>query len=506
MISLLKKSSLTIDQDVYQSMYEHALVGIIFFAPSGVILKVNHMACEIMGQTEEKMMSKTLNEFTHIDDQEIDAETFFKLGNREINFYTTEKKLIKGNNKIIHGKMSFNRIDDEMGRPRYVVCFLEDVSLQVQIENDKEIMQKKLFQSSKLASLGQLAAGVGHEINNPLAIINGYIELFESKIIKDDYSKMDLLNNIQKQKMAANRIASIVNGLRSYACKNDVDVDKIDIHEVIDNVLDMLYMVFEKANVNIIKEYSKGNFWILGNFNKFQQVITHLLSNAKDATENKKRRIIVIKTMIDNDWGVVKITDNGTGMTQEVQEKIFDTFFTTKDVGKGSGLGLGIVKNIIEASGGNIDLISQPQMGATFSIKLPLSKMNSQPHLNLVKTLMEGRVLVIDDESEIRNILGERLSRMGFKVDIAEDGEAGFALVMKNHYKYVFTDLLMPNMDGGEMIKKIKKLPDFEGKIFIMTGIVEKIGSEISMFSDGCLMKPFDYIKILNLLSKFENK
>jgi len=119
---------------------------------------------------------------------------------------------------------------------------------------------------------------------------------------------------------------------------------------------------------------------------------------------------------------------------------------------------------------------------------------------------MEGRVLVVDDESEIRNILGERLSKMGFEVDIANDGEVGFDLVKKNHYKYLFTDLLMPNMDGEEMIKKIKKLPGFEGKIFIMTGIVEKIGSEVSMLSDGCLMKPFDHIKLLNLLSKFEKK
>ncbi|OFZ23623.1 MAG: hypothetical protein A2202_04665 [Bdellovibrionales bacterium RIFOXYA1_FULL_36_14] len=506
MISPLRKSSLTIDHDVYQSMYEHAHVGIIFFDPSGVILKVNQRACEIMGQAQEDMIAKTLNDFTHIDNQGIDTDTFLKLGKREINSCTVEKKLIKGNHKIIHGKMSFNRIDDEFGRPRYVVCFLEDISLQVQMENEKEIMLKKLFQSSKLASLGQLAAGVGHEINNPLAIINGYIELFEAKINKDEYSKTELLNNIQKQKMAANRIANIVSGLRSYACKNDVEVVRIDMHEVIDNVLDMLYMVFEKANVNIIKEYSKGNFWILGNFNKFQQVITHLLSNAKDATEYNKRRIIVIKTMIDEDWGVVKITDNGTGMTLEVQEKIFDTFFTTKEVGKGSGLGLGIVKNIIEASGGNIDLISQPQMGATFNIKLPLSKTDSTPHLNLVSPLMEGRVLVVDDESEIRNILGERLSKMGFVVDIANDGEAGLDFVMKNSYKYVFTDLLMPNMDGEEMIKKIKKLPGFEGKIFIMTGIVEKIGSEISMYSDGCLMKPFDYMKIHNLLSKFEKK
>jgi len=504
MISLLRKMEQTIDQDAYQSMFEHAHVGIIIFDLSGVILKVNHMACEIMGHNQEHMIFKTLNDFTHIDDQKIDTGTFLKLEKREINSYTTGKKLIRGDHQIIHGKISYTRIDDEFNQPRFVVCFLEDVSLQVQMEEDKENMTRKLFQSSKLASLGQLASGVGHEINNPLAIINGYLELFESKVRKDDYSKNDLLNNIHKQKIAVTRIANIVNGLRSYACENDVEVDTIDIHEVIDTVLDMLYLVFEKANINIIKEYAKENFWVLGNFNKFQQSITHLLSNAKDATEGKKRRMIVIKTMLEDEWGVIKITDNGMGMTDEVQGKVFDTFFTTKEVGKGSGLGLGIVKNIVEASGGSIDLISQPQMGATFNIKLPLFKVNSKTNFNMVKPLLNGRVLVVDDECEIRNYLGERLSKLGFEVDVAEDGKVGFDFVLKHRYKYVFADLLMPNMDGEEMIKKIKKLPDFDGKIIIITGLVEKIGSEISMFSDGCLLKPFDHTKILNLLDKFE--
>ncbi|OFZ24983.1 MAG: hypothetical protein A2381_12970 [Bdellovibrionales bacterium RIFOXYB1_FULL_37_110] len=506
MISLLKKMEPTIDLDAYQSLYEHALTGIIFFDPSGVILQVNPRACEIMGQKKEDMIFKTLNEFTHINDQGIDAEIFLKLQRRELNSYITERKLIKGFSQVIHGKISYSRIDDVLGGLKYVVGFLEDVSQQVQMENDKENMMRKLFQSSKLASLGQLASGVGHEINNPLAIINGHIELLELKIKKDEYSKMDMLNHIQKQKIAVSRIANVVNGLRSYSCENDVEVVKIDMHEVIDTVLDMLYAVFEKANVHIIKEYSKGNFWVLGNFNKFEQVITHLLTNAKDATENKKRRVIVIKTMVDNDVGVIKIADNGTGMTKEVQEKVFDTFFTTKEVGKGCGLGLGIVKNIVEASGGSIDLISQLQMGATICIKLPLLKISFESLLKIVKPRMKGRVLVVDDEFEIRNYLGDQLSNMGFEVDIAEDGQAGFDLVLKHSYKYVFADLLMPIMDGEEMIKKIKKLPNFDGKIFIITGLVERIGSEISMFSDGCLMKPFDHPKIFNLLAKFEKK
>ena len=207
--------------------------------------------------------------------------------------------------------------------------------------------------------------------------------------------------------------------------------------------------------------------------------------------------MISIKTENKKDNLALSITDNGSGISDEVKEKIFETFFTTKEVGKGTGLGLGLLKDIVQKMDGEIDLKSEIGGTTTFTVTFPLTheQIESQSEPIVIGTL-EGSVLVVDDEEDIREILVEYLSNMGLDVDDVENGEEGLKKIKEKKYDYVCTDMKMPKMLGDEFVKEAKKLPNGNTKYFIITGGVtthyskEEI-TRLKQLADGYILKPF---------------
>lgn len=275
--------------------------------------------------------------------------------------------------------------------------------------------QAQLIQTEKMSSLGQLVAGVAHEINNPVNFINGniihakeYIEqllqllqlyqreypeptpAIKSAIEIDEleFLTQDLKRILDSMKMGSERIRDIVLSLRNFSRLDEAEMKTVDIHSGIESTLLILQNRFKAKSdhpaIEIIKEY--GQLPLVECFvGQLNQVFMNIINNALDALENlsvshpdHKPQIVILTFVLNSDWVTIEITDNGPGIPQEVQKLIFDPFFTTKPVGKGTGLGMTISYQIIaEKHQGRLDCISSPGAGTKFRIEVPMQQNQS---------------------------------------------------------------------------------------------------------------------------------
>jgi signal transduction histidine kinase len=237
--------------------------------------------------------------------------------------------------------------------------------------------QQQIVRSEKLASIGQLVAGIAHEINNPVnAIVNtvGPLEEAVSNIDKDPEAARDVVEMIKVVQRGAQRTKAIVSALHNYSRTDDESVVDFDIDRSIDDSLELLRHLL-KQNVTVVKQYNNPGR-VRGHAGQINQVFMNLLTNAAQALSQREEAKITIETkggisVGEQDGVEVKITDNGQGIPPEVLPRIWDPFFTTKDVGEGTGLGLSIVHELVERHGGTIECETKLGEGTTFTVRLP---------------------------------------------------------------------------------------------------------------------------------------
>lgn len=243
------------------------------------------------------------------------------------------------------------------------------------VDMEKELLDEQLIQSQKLASIGEFSAGIAHEINNPLAVINVETELIQSLVQKDDDTEpielADVNDSLGEIKKQVNRCKEITHKLLNFARKMDSVIKEVNIHTLIDEVVGMREREASFVNIAILKEYQPGLPAVFSDPSLLRQVILNLLNNAIDALAQGGE--LVIGTRIEQtDTVAIFVKDSGMGIPAENLKKIFDPFFTTKPPGKGTGLGLSICHGIIQKLGGNIVVDSEVGKGTIFTIKLPV--------------------------------------------------------------------------------------------------------------------------------------
>jgi PAS domain S-box-containing protein len=310
-------------------------------------------------------------DIVHPDDQNILARYLTEevIGRKQP--FSKEYRIVRKNDGetrwvIGHGEVAL----DSIGTVTSMIGTIQDITDRKRLEKEAMDAQSKLLHSSKLASVGLLAAEVAHEIKNPLAIIKGHVE-----VIADALEEMggsdEVERSLDKQNKAIERVEKIVNGLRTFARPDKDILEPMDIHQALRDTLAICETIYVKNGITINAHLKSIHPLVHGNPGKFQQVIMNLLSNAKDACEAvNKGGIISIDTSDEGAFTVLKISDNGSGISQEHLSKIFDPFFTTKAPGKGTGLGLPISSEIIKTFGGTFTVDSEVGFGTTFTIRL----------------------------------------------------------------------------------------------------------------------------------------
>jgi PAS domain S-box-containing protein len=430
----------------------------------------------------------------HPDDLGPTEEVFQKCIANKSDFHS-EFRVVRKNDEISYVKAAARVFYADNGLPNHIIGVNWDVTAERLAEQQKLRQKRIADHQSQLASIGQLAAGVGHEVNNPLAIAITTLESLKKShaFSEPDQRRMEILSD------SLWRIESIVSGLRDFSRVNDKQ-EVFTLEEIIRGTLNLVQHIFEKDGVQIEVQNLLGKTALVeGNKTQLQQVIMNLLTNARDATEGCPTRLIRIDGGTEKDFHWLTVTDNGHGIPEEAQSRIFDSFFTTKEVGKGVGIGLSLCHSIMTEHKGEITVQSTAGSGTQFKLKLPISKklLASLDCHNYPspkdQSLLKKRILVADDERNLREILVEYLEEWGHICIQAVNGEQAWDLFRERpqFFDLVLSDIKMPVLNGIELIKKIKEsYPNSQTKTILTTGGIER-SQEAEINSDAIIYKPF---------------
>lgn len=359
--------------------------------------------------------------------------------------------------------------------------------------------QEQLIQSEKLSAVGEFVAGVAHELNNPLAAVMGFAELLREAHADSQYKRQ--LDLIYK---AAQRCQKIVQALLSFARRHRVERKPVSPNELIEAVLEIVAYPLRTGNIELITALDPKAPMIMADGHQIQQVLLNIVNNSRQAIETHQSggKIRITSAVSAQNVRIV-IQDNGPGIHPENLRRVFDPFFTTKEVGKGTGLGLSLCYGIIKEHGGNIFAESRPGEGATFVIELPVAQgvANTAEESDAAQAeksdQYEGankKVLVIDDEEAILQMVGESLRRSHFQVDTACDGEAALQLIKDNHYDVTLCDWKMPGLNGQQVYERMSSInPGLCKRLIFCTGDVvnERMQDFLRSEKRPCLSKPF---------------
>jgi signal transduction histidine kinase len=234
-----------------------------------------------------------------------------------------------------------------------------------------EINHQRLLLSDKMASIGLLTAGIAHEINNPLFVITGYLDVLNESIERGQVSSEELIEISEKLGVAARSILKLVSGIKTYARIEDTDPVPIDLNSAIEDSLGLVAYLYSRDDIELKTAFATDSPVILGNLGKLQQVLMNLLSNARDALESSENKTVSVITREEPRGVLIDVSDTGCGIEPQNIRDVFSRAFTTKPVGKGSGMGLDLVRELVEEMDGTIEVESEVGSGTTFRLVFP---------------------------------------------------------------------------------------------------------------------------------------
>ncbi len=366
-------------------------------------------------------------------------------------------------------------------------------------EHELQLQMAGLENNARLATVGELAAGVGHEINNPLAIADANAERIAHRLGELGIDDPLLRQSIDDYHLAADRIASVVRGLRSFVVGTPEPRESLDLRDLVGETVKLVQELFRGDGIRVHTQLLATPAYVLGNRSRLQQVVMNLLTNSRDALQGVDLPAIHIGLRAEPESAVLTVRDNGKGIAEADQARIFDSFFTTKD--SGTGLGLSLVHNIVSEHDGSIELESSPTTGTLFCVTLPLAdepkrmRPESIPPAPAPAGSPERRqtVLLVDDEARLRKVLAAILRRSSYDVDEAGGASEALDMARARSYDFIITDMKMPQRDGVALARDLLALGIRDTTVVIgMTGGVNvHFAEQDAPLFDGYVHKPF---------------
>ncbi|HEV2706262.1 MAG TPA: PAS domain S-box protein [Pyrinomonadaceae bacterium] len=483
----------------YRNLFKHANDAIMIYEPTNeIILDVNDKACETYGIARDAFIGRRLREIS-MDNQQGEQHVAASLSQGAYQEFET-----------VHFKADGTPIDflvnssiiEYQGSPAVL-------SINRKITERKKL-EEQLRQSQKMESIGTLAGGVAHDFNNLLTIISGNIQL-ASRGLESDAAQARRLAGAAK---AADKAATLTNQLLAFSRRQQLERRTINLNETITDMMKMLGRLIGE-NIAVQVEAAPDLSPVFVDTGQIEQVIMNLALNARDAMPNGGRLLIETHevTLDENYCSLhafdspgryvrLMVSDTGCGMNSETLARAFEPFFTTKEVGRGTGLGLSMVYGIIKQHEGLVEVYSEPGHGTTFKIYLPVSNVIARDEDSKTKLLLPTgteTILIAEDEAGLRELTQDVLEGLGYKVILAEDGEAALELY-RAHYDEVdliILDIVMPRIGGPAAYEQMRSLKDDVPVIF-MTGYSEEMAHNMFIEETGAalIQKPYS-IEIL---------
>ena len=403
-------------------------------------------------------------------------------------------------------------IRDEEGRPKSILIVNSDIS-------EKKKIEAQFLRTQRMESIGTLAGGIAHDLNNVLAPIMMSVEILKEKF-KDDQSRR-MLGILES---SAKRGADMVKQVLTFARGVDGERVLLQTRHLIKDLAKIASETFPK-NIQFQTQTPESLWPIMGDATQLHQVLLNLAVNARDAMPNGGAITISAEnTIVEANqanpaaakpgfYVVIKVTDTGTGIPREILDKIFEPFFTTKEMGKGTGLGLSTVLGIVKSHGGFLQVQTEPNKGTQFILYFPATE-NAQAQTadGEARLLPPGHgelILAVDDEAAVLSMTKETLEAFGYRVLTARDGTEAVATYSAHRHeiKGVLTDMLMPHMDGPATIRVLKKL-DPGVRIIAASGLMdsERVKDATGLDNIAFLMKPYTTERLLHAIHKVLNE
>jgi signal transduction histidine kinase len=371
--------------------------------------------------------------------------------------------------------------------------------------------QEQLMQMEKMSAIGQLISGVTHELNNPLSGIMGFAQLVMATEINPKARK-----NLERIYNEAVRCHKIVQNLLGFSRRHKPETTYGDLNAAIDGVLELRAYQFQVDNLEIERRFDPDLPRTMFDVHQVQQVILNVINNAHQAmveAADRPRRLVVT-TERDGEILRARFADSGPGIPRERLEKIFDPFFTTKAQGRGTGLGLSLSRAIVKEHRGALKASSTLGEGTTITIELPLL---GEGQIAPEEPASEGpagpflplRLLVVDDEEVLVELLTDFLRSCGHRVDAAHDGRKALEMAGSGTYDVILTDLKMPGLDGQGLYEQVTRVhPEMAQRFIFSTGDLASSKTQTFFQTTGCLYlsKPFKLESVLRLLEQLARR
>ena len=385
-------------------------------------------------------------------------------------------------------------IKDASGAVTHYVGVERDITDEVRLRD-------QLVHSERLSAIGELVAGVAHEINNPLQTIIGSVEL-----MIEERPSPAVLRDLETVRREGMRAGQIVRNLLSFVRRSAPDRALSDLNEIVSTTVQLREFHLQQNNIAIAAVLHTSPLQVLANREEIQQIMLNLLLNAEQAIQLSGRGSrITVRTYTSGRQHLLEVADDGPGVNADVRGRIFEPFFTTKEVGEGTGLGLSISHGIAAAHGGTLELC-EVDAGACFRLALPAHADTvavPPPAAPAVRQAAALRALIVDDEVPVRRMLVRLLERRGFEAVEADSGAAALAIAGGAQLSLVLCDVRMPGMNGVDVYRELSKKDPKLGRTFVfITGDRSALEIEEALRNVPILEKPFTAADLQDVLAR----
>ncbi len=509
------EKELTYSEEMLRTLFNSTAEAIVGIDLDGQVTFCNPAALRLLGYADDGLVGKVFHLLAHAMEP---AEGSDQQPCPFISAIQLEEKIFVADETFYHRSGAPLPVE-YWGHPMYqggelvggVITFL-DIS-------QRRTLEQQLQHSQRMEAIGTLTGGIAHDFNNILTVITGYAGLLQSQC-QDDTKLLPKINKIAE---AAERGSKLTHGLLAYSRKKSGPSTAADLNHLVLQVQNLFGKVIgERIHKQI--SLAEEQLVVLADTSQLEQVLVNLATNARDAMpDGGTLTIKTSKTIIDQsfcarhgygepgDYALITVADTGSGMPNDVQQKIFDPFYTTKDTGKGTGLGLAIAWGIIKQHKGYILVDSQPGSGSLFSIYLPLSGKQAMQQVLASNQQLPGgteTILLVEDDQLVRESTYSILAAVGYQVVTADCADAALKILHQRHHdlSLILSDVVMPGMKGTEFYTEIRKLTTVP--VIFISGYTFDALREQGLVEEGVMLlnKPIQPVDLLTCVRETLNQ
>ena len=518
-----KQAALTLmeTEEKFRVIYSYAPDGIFLVDLEGNFIEGNNEARRIIAYDENELRNKNLFDTGTLSSADYDKISAILAENRLGKASSpSELTVLRKDRTVVPVEIIAHPI--KIGDRNLVLGVVRDLTQRKKAEQEAEELRRELHQAQKMEAIGRLAGGIAHDFNNLLGGLMGYAGLLRKKLLQELPAEVGV---VQKIIDITRQAADHVTQLLAFARKGKYQIAPVVMHEVIDEVVGLLEHTIDRK-ITLVRNYRASSSTVMGDRSQLHSALLNLGVNARDALPGGG--VITFSTDIETienelahtypyaiEPGIflkITIADNGVGMDEKTRSRAFEPFFSTKDAGQGTGLGLASVYGTIKHHSGFIELRSEPGKGSTFTIYLPFSIAKPDVHHTEKekKSLApfeqcHGAILIVEDDPVIREIALESLGDLGYTVNTCSDGAEALAWYREHHLDcdLVIMDLIMPKLSGKECLRAMKEIaPSMKAIIASGHTMDNEIGELLAEGALAFLQKPYEIEQLAEAVQK----